>query len=77
MPAAIEARLLRLEAEQDDFSKSLHELNITLSLLNQTVGVMAANEKTKQAMYNKGLLFVMFAFGASFITWIINGNMAS
>ena len=76
MPAAIEARLLRLEAEQDDFSKSLHELNTTLALLNQTVGVMAENEKTKQAMYNKGLLFVMFAFGASFIAWIIRGGLA-
>ena len=76
MDEQLERRVERLEQEQDKLGNSLNELNTTLALLNQSVTVMAANEKTKKEMLEKGILFVIFAFGASFITWIIRGGLS-
>ena len=76
MTQQLERRVERLEAEQDELGKSLNQLNTTLALLNQSVTTMADNEKAKKEMLDKGILFVIFAFGASFITWIIRGGLA-
>ena len=76
MTQQLERRVERLEAEQDELGKSLNQLNTTLALLNQSVTTMADNEKAKKEMLDKGIIFVVFAFGASFITWIIRGGLA-
>ena len=71
----LERRVERLEAVQDDLKKTISTLNTTLALLNQTVEVMAANEKKKQDMLDKGLLFVVGGFIAAAITWIVRGGL--
>ena len=76
MTEQLERRVERLEAEQDKLGSSLNQLNTTLALLNQSVTTMADNEKAKKEMLDKGILFVIFAFGASFIAWIIRGGLA-
>jgi len=77
MTDQLERRVLKLEEEQDTLGKSLHTLNTTLALLNQTVVVMAANEEKKKQLLDKGLLFVIGGFIAAFIAWIVRGGLSS
>lgn len=75
-PGELERRVEKLEIAHDTLEKSLNQLNTTLALLNQSVETMAKNEEKKKQMLDKGLLFVIFSFGASFIAWIIGGGLS-
>jgi len=77
MTEQLERRVDKLEEVQANLSSSLNTLNTTLALLNQSVNTIATNEEKKRAMLDKGILYVLAAFIAALVAWVVRGGLSS
>lgn len=74
-PDDLEKRVAKLEDSHDDVKSSIHDLNTTIALLNQTVEIMAKNEEKRQQLLDRSVLFVIGGFISAVVAWVVRGGL--
>ena len=69
-------RVDKLERDHEGLAETIHDLNTTIALLNQTVEIMSKAEEKRQQFFDRTLLFVIGGFVAAAISWIVRGGLA-